>query len=301
MTYLFTHNDLDGVGCAVIARLGIPQPLSITYCSYGSVDHEICDLLDKLTTPAEIYISDISVKEETARRLDEYLDRSEGGSVRLFDHHPVKVSRPWMTVDTSPMECGTSLLAKALIPNPSPAVSAFVDAVCSFDTWRFEKGIRAFPERLNALHDILGHHGFEELVLEALNADEPFSIPYLFELAVQNSFLERERYFQAKEQAMITTTFSGYRAGVVFAERDISLLADTIFKDHPELDIVAVCYMPAGVSLRTRREDINLTEICRIRGGGGGHRKAAAFLLESGTVEKAVDIIFGEESRTDGR
>ena len=72
MTYLFTHNDLDGVGCAVIARLGIPQPLSITYCSYGSVDHEICDLLDKLTTPAEILISDISVKEETARRLDEY-------------------------------------------------------------------------------------------------------------------------------------------------------------------------------------------------------------------------------------
>ena len=300
MTYLFTHNDLDGVGCAVIARLGIPQPLSITYCSYGSVDHEICDLLDKLTVPAEIYISDISVKEETARRLDEYLAHSEGGSVRLFDHHPIDVSHPWMTVDTSPTECGTSLLAKALIPNPSPAVREFVDAVCSFDTWRFEKGVRAFPERLNALHDIMGHHGFEELVLEALTVDEPFQIPYLFELAVQNSFLERDRYFKAKEQAMITTTFFGYKTGVVFAERDISLLADSVFQLHPDLDIVAVCYMPAGVSLRTRRDDINLTEICRIR-CGGGHQKAAAFPLGNGSVGKAVDIIFGEECVTVGR
>ncbi len=300
MTYLFTHNDLDGVGCAVIARLGIPQPLSITYCSYGSVDSEICDLLDKLTVPAEILISDISVKEETARRLDEYLARSEGGSVRLFDHHPIDVSRPWMTVDTSPTECGTSLLAKALIQSPSPAVAAFVDAVCEFDTWRFEKGVGSFPERLNALHDILGHHGFEELVLESLSADEQFVIPYLFELAVQNSFAERERYFKTKEQAMIATTFSGYKTGIVFAERDISLLADAIFNLHPELDIVAVCYMPTGVSLRTRREDINLTEICRTR-GGGGHQKAAAFPLKSGVVEKTVDIILEEGRGTDGR
>ena len=117
MTYLFTHNDLDGVGCAVIARLGIPQPLSITYCSYGSVDHEICDLLDKLTVPAEIYISDISVKEETAQRLDHYCAHIEGSRVLLFDHHPIDVSRPWMTVDTSPTALRRAKV-DVIVPDP---------------------------------------------------------------------------------------------------------------------------------------------------------------------------------------
>ena len=58
--------------------------------------------------------------------------------------------------------------------------------------------------------------------------------------------------------------------------------------------IVAVSYMPAGVSLRTRRDDINLTEICRQR-GGGGHQKAAAFYLSGKTAEHAVEQILRQE------
>ena len=89
---------------------------------------------------------------------------------------------------------------------------------------------------------------------------------------------------------MITTTFEGYKAGLVFADRDISLMAEYVFQRHPELEIVAVCYMPAGISLRTRRDDINLTEICRQR-GGGGHQKASAFYLPAEVAGQAVDII----------
>jgi len=37
MTYLFTHNDLDGVGCAVIAHLAFPSWLSVKYCSYKTI------------------------------------------------------------------------------------------------------------------------------------------------------------------------------------------------------------------------------------------------------------------------
>ena len=79
---------------------------------------------------------------------------------------------------------------------------------------------------------------------------------------------------------------------VVFAERDISLMAEYVFQKHPNMDIVAVCYLPAGVSFRTRRDDINLSEICR-KSGGGGHQKAAAFYLKRDTVGRAVDVILG--------
>ena len=94
---------------------------------------------------------------------------------------------------------------------------------------------------------------------------------------------------------MITTALSGYRTGIVFAERDISLLADYVFDRHPDLEIVAVCYMPAGVSLRTRRDDIDLTEICRQR-GGGGHQKASAFYLPGDAAKRAVDQILRQEA-----
>ena len=89
---------------------------------------------------------------------------------------------------------------------------------------------------------------------------------------------------------MVVTNFEGYRTGLVFADREISLMAEYVFQRHPNLDIVAVCYMPAGISLRTRRDDINLTEICRKR-GGGGHQKASAFYLASDVAAQAVDII----------
>lgn len=283
MTYLFTHDDLDGVGCAVVAHLAFPTDLAVTYCSYKTVNQEINSFLDTAPSDAQILISDISVDEATASRLD-------GLNVRMYDHHPIKVHRPWMTVDTSVTECGTSLLAATLLPDMSPAVHDFVDAVCLYDTWRFEKGVNSFSERLNALHTLLGHRGFVEMTVQALSQGEPFTIPHYFELAISNSFAERDRYFERKEKAMVVTVFEGYRTGLVFADREISLMAEYVFQRHPDLDIVAVCYMPAGISLRTRRDDIDLTSICRKR-GGGGHQKASAFYLASDVAAKAVDII----------
>ena len=108
MTCLFTHDDLDGVGCAIVARLAFPDDLVVRYCSYKSINSEINSFLDQLQEPVKIIISDISVNEETATRLDGY-------DVAMYDHHPITVRRPWMTIDISGGECGTSLLARALL------------------------------------------------------------------------------------------------------------------------------------------------------------------------------------------
>jgi len=286
MTYLFTHNDLDGVGCAVIARLAFPSDLSIKYCSYKSVNDDINAFLDTAQSDDRILITDISVNEVTASRLDGY-------NVRMFDHHPIEVIRPWMTIDNSGKECGTTLLAQALLAPMSPAVWMFTQNILLFDTWEFMKFKGDLPERMNALHDLLGHEGFVEMAVEQLSQNQGFIIPHYFEIAIAHSFQERDRYFQRKEEALITTTLKGFTAGVVFADRDVSLMAEYVFERHPELDIVAVCYMPAGVSLRTRRDDINLTEICRER-GGGGHQKASAYYLKRDVAGRAVDVILEE-------
>lgn len=283
MTYLFTHEDLDGVGCAVIAHIAFPSDLYVKYCSYRSINDDINSFLDTASSDAHILISDISVDEATAQRLDSW-------NVQMYDHHPINVLRDWMIVDATGNECGTSLVATALLPDMTPAVAEFVEAIRLFDTWQFEKNAMSLSERLNELHNLLGHRGFVEMVVPSLSAGEPFTIPHFFELAISNSFAARDRYFEKKEKAMITTTFEDYKTGLVFADRDISLMAEYVFHRHPELEIVAVCYMPAGISLRTRRDDIDLTEICRRR-GGGGHQKASAFYLPKETAGHAVDVI----------
>ena len=62
MTCLFTHDDLDGVGCAIIAHLTYPDYLDVRYCSYKTINDEINTYLDHLQVPAKIIISDISIE-----------------------------------------------------------------------------------------------------------------------------------------------------------------------------------------------------------------------------------------------
>ena len=92
----------------------------------------------------KIIISDISVNEETATRLDGY-------DVAMYDHHPITVRRPWMTIDISGGECGTSLLAKALLPDASAAITSFVDSIRQFDTWQFKKGTDSLSKPMKAM------------------------------------------------------------------------------------------------------------------------------------------------------
>ena len=54
MTCLFTHDDLDGVGCAIVARLAFPDDLVVRYCSYKSINSEINFFLDQLQEPVKI-------------------------------------------------------------------------------------------------------------------------------------------------------------------------------------------------------------------------------------------------------
>lgn len=96
MIKLFTHTDLDGVGCAVLAKLAFGEDVDIEYCDYSNVNEKVKYYLktgdDNLSY---IYITDISVNEETAKLLDE-----RGGSY-LLDHHSTALGLnkyPWCKV-----------------------------------------------------------------------------------------------------------------------------------------------------------------------------------------------------------
>ncbi len=82
MIKLFTHTDLDGVGCAVLAKLAFKDEVDIEYCNYDEINEKVLEYINQNDNKIPIYITDISVKEELAKLLD------KRGNVQLLDHHP---------------------------------------------------------------------------------------------------------------------------------------------------------------------------------------------------------------------
>lgn len=85
MIKLFTHTDLDGWGCYHMLRDKVG---SVEYVGYGNINEEVNKFLDigEIHLFTNIYITDISVNEATARRLD-FVHKHTSMNVKLIDHH----------------------------------------------------------------------------------------------------------------------------------------------------------------------------------------------------------------------
>lgn len=86
---LFTHTDLDGVGCAVLAYLAFGyENVDVEFCSYDNVNQKVLKFImsRSLSNSAYygLYITDLSVSEEVARQIEKHKDNI---MPRLFDHH----------------------------------------------------------------------------------------------------------------------------------------------------------------------------------------------------------------------
>ena len=46
MVKLFTHTDLDGIGCAVLAKLVFSDEVDITYCDYTNINNNVLEYLN---------------------------------------------------------------------------------------------------------------------------------------------------------------------------------------------------------------------------------------------------------------
>jgi Predicted phosphohydrolase (DHH superfamily) len=108
---LITHNDFDGVTCAILFK--IIHPNGTYYLeNYDTVDNRIKQVLEE--RPDFLYITDISPQsEEVIELLNKF------GNVRLFDHHKTALhlnNLPWATVDTT--KCGAYLFYEYLLSFP---------------------------------------------------------------------------------------------------------------------------------------------------------------------------------------
>ena len=65
MIKLFTHTDLDGVGCAILAKLAF-KDVDISYCNYDNINEEVKNFITDKNDIDMCFITDVSIEEEIA-------------------------------------------------------------------------------------------------------------------------------------------------------------------------------------------------------------------------------------------
>ena len=167
-TFIFTHNDLDGVGCGVIGKYYFPDAY-VQYCSYDNIDDTLMYFLshnENILSEMRIIISDIYYKQENSD-ITEMLRMA--GELIICDHHATSAwlnnvdfqHNSFVNVIADGDVCGTKILFKTLdnlytMPD-STKILEFVENVNSWDVWQW---VKQLPETNDVvkLKDAINHN-----------------------------------------------------------------------------------------------------------------------------------------------
>ena len=320
---LFTHTDLDGIGCAVLAKLAFgDKNVDIDYCNYDDIDKKVCEFIKNETLERAprydyIYITDISINEETAKLINEW-----NLIVMLLDHHATALwlnDYHWANVRVKDKggvkTSGTKMFYRHLCnegyfgdvdDDYAKNVHKFVEMVRDYDTWRWKEELGedgVVCKELNDLFYIYGRDKFIEWCIDKIvrPLSPMLSFPS-FDSAdrtlLDNKQKEIDIYVESKnKQLIVIEDRFGHTCGVVFAERFASELGNRLSEKHPELDyIIMIDLGNCRVSYRTAKDGIDLGAEIAHAFGGGGHPKAAGSMIDNEVILGIIAELFGERS-----
>ena len=302
---VFTHTDLDGIGCAILAKLAFRGNVDVEYCNYDEINEKISDYISNNDNKNLIYITDISVNEEVAKLLD------KRGNAQLLDHHPTALDLnkySWCRVTVEEpgglKTSGTKMFYHWLGMNGcfndelenNKLLDVFVELVRNYDTWRWaelgDEGILC--KQVNDLLYLYGREKFISWCISKIFCGDSFNLDDTDKLLLNIIQKEIDDYIEKKDKQLFTLPICGWIAGCVFAEKYFSELGNRLCKMHPEIDFIAMIDMDGTVSYRTIREDLNLGQTIA-KQFGGGHPKAAGSQFPKEILLKTIKEIFNRE------
>ncbi|MDI0267862.1 DHHA1 domain-containing protein [Clostridioides difficile] len=299
MIKLITHNDLDGVGCYIIANYILHEQIEVNYCNYKNVNDVVLDTLEKHDKYEKVFITDISVNKEVAKKLDKIKDK-----IQLLDHHPTALflnNYDWANVEiecSKSKTCGTQMLFDYLKRDynnlSESTLKCFIELVRRYDTWEWKDKYNDLDAK--HLNDLMYIIGIEDFIIDMLTKIDKntdlFDKLSLKLLEIKQK--EIDRYVDEKDKTIMVKEILGYNAGIVFAENHISELGNRLSELHPELDFIIIINREI-ISYRTIKDNINLSKIAKIF-GGGGHPKTSGSQIDECCIDNYIKNIFNIKS-----
>ncbi|MNW28222.1 Oligoribonuclease NrnB [compost metagenome] len=305
---LFTHTDLDGIGCAVMGKAAFgADNCDPVYCNYKDVDEKIRDFLmsPEYDNFDVAFITDISVGPELAAMINSsFADR-----VQLLDHHNTALwlnDYSWayvsQTEDPLPgvndgrktrLASGTSLFFGYLYSNgflKDTSLVEFAEFVRMYDSWEWHDVYN--ETTANQLNILFGQIGRYKFVDRFVSKSEVIFTKSERDMIEAEQF-RIERYIKGKMNTVFPLDIAEHKAGVVYAEQYHSELGNALSIAYPEYDFIAMInFGTMSVSYRSAHEGIDIgADIAKLY-GGGGHPKSAGSPINQLYAEAFAKIMF---------
>lgn len=305
---LITHDDLDGIGCAITTKVLHPDAdIKIVSCGYDKIDITVKRYLDQAYDFSQILITDISVNEETAELLEE-LYKENITNVMLLDHHKTALwlnKYKWATVKvtdnnirgTQCNTCSTELVYNKFVDKSDTSLkniklNYIVNNICSYDTWDWKISDNIVAKQLNDLFKIIGWDEFMNKILNYIESptnDRLINRRDNYLLSIEK--IRIDKYIKDKEKNMFVTEILHnkitYKCGVVYADSYISELANTICCNNPCLAMVIVVTDGNKLSFRTNKVNVDVSEIAK-KFNGGGHKQSAGASIDKNLFDNII-------------
>lgn len=311
MYKLLSHNDLDGVGCGILAKMAFGKQVKVRYNSVSGLDREVEWFLENEDKETFLFITDLSVNEENENKLEMFYQ--DGGKLQLLDHHKTALhfnEYEWGHVvvedDEGKLTSATSLLYEYLVTHeliePSDAIAEFVELIRQYDTWEWEKNNNQNAQRLNALFFLMTIEEFEDKMINRLSSDEHFNFDEFEKKILDMEEDKIGRYIRRKRRELVQSQYGDLFAGIVYAESYHSELGNELGKEYPHLDYIAILNIGGKrVGFRTIHDHVDVSEVAG-QFGGGGHAKASGCSLSKEAFQQFVlDTFHLEPIREDAR
>ena len=298
---LYTHDDLDGVGCAILAKLAFNDDVDIVYCK----DKDECTkslfslVPNHLFKACErIFVTDLSFNKEKFNESKKIFSK-----LKIFDHHETaivdfeneKYAYVKKDIDGVPT-CGTELFyiylkRKGFIDNRD----FFVEQIRLYDTWEWNKFPSKLPYYLNLLRYIIGITSFVNTFIERLKKNDIDELNIfnqyerdIIELKLKENEREIKNYLS--DVRRVKTKYGTFGFVFVGNSCDTSNLGHAIC-DLEGIDVAVMAKLNSGkMSFRTNRDDIHLGLILRELFGdsSGGHATSAGCKLDDDYVQRII-------------
>lgn len=293
---LFTHTDLDGIGCAILAKIKFGENVDIEYCNYDDVNIKVEEFLlgSSKHFYEYIYITDISVNEDVVTIIEtEVKDK-----IKLLDHHKTALwlnKYDWAKVteideELNEKTSGTYMFYKELF-NMDGKTKILANVIRKYDTWTWKEKNDLEPKKLNDLMYIYGRDLFINSMIEYCSSPNIDLITYEDEFLLSLKQKEIDNYLENKNKSMIKTSLFGMTVGIIFAERFHSEIGNRLCEMNSDIDLVVIINIDYSISYRTIK-DIDLSVIAK-QFGGGGHPKASGSPLPEDLKMKIIRHCFG--------
>ena len=293
MIKLFTHTDLDGVGCAILAKLAFGNNVSITYCnSPNALEDEL--LTNDLSSYDYVFITDLSFTQQCM--LYENLSPSK---FMLIDHHK---TAEWLNdydfanvhvKYKNKLTCGAELFYNYLLKkNLISSRHFFVEQVRLYDTWDWTKFNNDTPKYLNDLLYVKGISEFVDMYVDRLKRHDVSALTIfngddLKMLAYEQKQIDN--YLNKKCASATEIIFANHKCMLSFADRYQSILGNKMCTLKDDVNMAVLVNIDEGIVSLRSVGDIDVAEIAK-QYGGGGHKNAAGFKL----TEDIKEYIFNK-------